>query len=118
MVFPRDLPVSQRSDDEPWGIAKVLIGVEELSITDVCKAVPLLIRPSVPELRQPNERLGIVHLEHIHKHLHGKARNARHTEPKHQKGDCNEVVTGGGLALTEKAGVVGKVISPSPISTG
>lgn len=43
MVAPRDLPVCQWSDHKPRGIAKILIGVEELGITDVGEAVPLLI---------------------------------------------------------------------------
>ena len=50
MVFPGDLPVSQWSDHKPRGIAKVFVGVQKLGVTDVGKAVPFLIRPSVPEL--------------------------------------------------------------------
>lgn len=57
------VPVSQRSDDQPRCVAQVLVGVEELSITDVGQTVFLCVVPSMPELRQPHEGLRAVHLE-------------------------------------------------------
>lgn len=56
-------PVCERGNDQACGIAQVLIGVLELSITDVGKAVLLFFIPVVTQLRKPGERIGAVHLD-------------------------------------------------------
>ena len=56
------LPVRQRGDDQPGGVAQVLVGVAELGVTDVGVAVSVFLAPAVPELGQPHEGLGIVDL--------------------------------------------------------
>lgn len=47
------LPVCERSDDKTWCISKILIWVQELSITDVNIAMVLLFIPAMPKLRKP-----------------------------------------------------------------
>ena len=41
------LPVSKWCDNQPWCVAKILVGVHKLCITDVSKAVLLLFIPSL-----------------------------------------------------------------------
>ena len=51
-------PVSKRGDDQPGCVAQVLIGVPELRVAYVGKAVLQLLIPAVPQLAQPGEGLG------------------------------------------------------------
>ena len=47
--------------------------VSELGVADVGEAVPLRVVPAVTQLRQPQERLGAVHLlcDHLGHHVTG-----------------------------------------------
>ena len=55
-------PVGEWGDDQPWGVAQVLVRVLDLGIADVGKAVLLLLIPAVPQLGLPGEGLGALHL--------------------------------------------------------
>lgn len=52
------LPVCQGGDDQTRRVSKILVRVNELSITDVNEAVTLLLRPGMSELGEPLEGLG------------------------------------------------------------
>ena len=49
-IVPAYIPVCQWSDDESWGVPKVLVAVSELGVADICKAVELLSVP--PEVER------------------------------------------------------------------
>ena len=55
-------PVGEWGDDESWCVAEVLVRVAELSVTDVGETVELLLVPTMTQLRQPRERLRVLHL--------------------------------------------------------
>lgn len=57
-----DSPVCERSDDETWRVAQILVGIEKLGITDVSIAVPVPFIPTVAQLGQPYECLRVLHL--------------------------------------------------------
>ena len=61
-------PVRERCDDEAWRVAQGLVGVEELSVADVGKTVPLALAPAVPQLRQPHEGLRVLYLRARKRH--------------------------------------------------
>lgn len=60
------IPVSKRSDNKTRGVSQVLIGVQELGVTDVCIAVPVVVGPPMSELAEPLEGLGTVNLLEYH----------------------------------------------------
>ncbi len=62
MELKVSLPICQRSDHKPGCIAKILIGILELCITDIGKAILLLFIPSVSQLTQPLEGLRVIDL--------------------------------------------------------
>lgn len=55
-------PVCQGGDDQAGGVPQVLVGVQELSVTDVGIAVVRPGVPAVPELGLPGKRLRVLHL--------------------------------------------------------
>lgn len=55
-------PVCQGGDDQAGGVPQVLVGVQELSVTDVGVAVVRPGVPAVPELGLPGKRLRVLHL--------------------------------------------------------
>lgn len=65
VVHPASSPVSEGCDDQPRRVAQVLVGIPDLGITDVGKAVLLLLIPTMPELRLPGEGLGTFHLPEV-----------------------------------------------------
>ena len=48
-IVPAYIPVCQWSDDESWGVPKVLVAVSELGVADICEAVELLSVPPEKE---------------------------------------------------------------------
>ena len=50
--------VGQGGDDEPGGVAEVLVPVLELGVADVGEAVELVLVPPVPQLGLPHEGQG------------------------------------------------------------
>ena len=59
-VYFYSLPVSEGRNDKSRCVAKILVRVAELGITDVGEAVSFLLVPTVPKLTQPRERLEII----------------------------------------------------------
>lgn len=60
------LPVSERSDHQPWTISQVFVEVLEVGVTNINNTVFPRILPLVPELRQPGKSMGADNLQSLH----------------------------------------------------
>lgn len=67
------VPVSKWRDDQTRCISEIFVGILELSVADVCEAVFGFVVPSVSQLTEPLEGLGIIYLHsyHLGHHISG-----------------------------------------------